>query len=364
MKKTLTSFRLLLLSIFITTMAFAPGCKKDAKEDPKKDAKEVVEHNSVRSSKERAPKTSDANPTHFTVHSAYLYNGYISVNQYNPTNIKIDLWVYRTSASSNMYGSGDLKYSVIYLDQQGNEATLTNEVTVTGSDYNTGTLYSNGYGTLSRVLDVTIPPGLAGGYVTLKFKRYIDANSAWEDYYRTMNRYETSFNTAQTPPSKKAPLGGPAGNYPVYEYRLSSGGCIYIPRPPDEEPGNYYIHYNSNYLKSQFQKAKFRVFPTQQPGTVPIHEWEWYLSKNENNKDFYYSTNAYAIRVGDNGWKVFRADRFYAYTYQEAGTVPVHRYYDTRVAKYYMTADPAEIASLNGNGNYRKEGIVFYAFPI
>jgi hypothetical protein len=338
-----------MFSALISIMAMASACKKDSNSSDPSDI------GSTNRSKNNIPTTSGGTPTSFIVQAQYLQSdGVITVSETTVTNIKIDLQISRYTQSSTMYQSGNFKYSVIYVDYNGNEIMpLTQEVTVTGSDYNAGITLSNGMGTLNRVLDVAIPANQVGGYVTLKYKSYDDFNGDWKPNYSTTNRYRTGLaNTAPpTQPSLKAPPGGPAGNYPVYAYYVHSGAQRLFAIAPNVEPS-----------PTNFQGAKFRVFPTQQPGTVPVHEWEWYLSKNTSNKDFYYSTNAYAIHVPDYGWKHFRPDRFYAYPSQVAGTVPVYRYYG--YSKYKMTADPAEIASLNSNGNYRNEGIAFYAFPI
>lgn len=293
-------------------------------------------------------QTSSNNLTGFNVSTNP--SGKIGVNSTQPTTVYGTLMLNRgySGYSSGYYDPVEFQYSIIY-EKDGVETTLNSFVTITHSDFGLNQL------SLHKQISFIIPAGYSGGYIKLKHRTYI-----WYSGNPSLNKWNpttgyTIRNVAQTEASPIAPPGGPAGSYPMYAYIENSWAQYFQFAAPGAAPPTA--------SSATISFAKFRVYPTSQPGTVPVHEWVWYLSKRPDNRDYYYSTDPYAIHVPDYGWKQFRPDRFYAYSSQVAGTVPVQRYYDTRAGKYYLSADPAEISRLNADGVYRKEGVAFYAFP-
>lgn len=96
-----------------------------------------------------------------------------------------------------------------------------------------------------------------------------------------------------------------------------------------------------------------RVFPTNVPGTVPLHR---FYSHINGNSDHVYSTDI-NIMNGVSGW-VYEGISCYVYNNPVTGSVAVYRYYNPQQSDHILTTD----GNLNLSG-YNNQGIVYYAIP-
>lgn len=102
--------------------------------------------------------------------------------------------------------------------------------------------------------------------------------------------------------------------------------------------------------------AKFFVFATQKPGTLPVH---MFVNARQNQHVITINRNDYAYE--QNGFS-YQGIKFYAYPRQVTGTIPVYSYYYPASYKHTYTAYPNDYP-YEQNG-WQNQGVAFYAYPL
>ena len=134
----------------------------------------------------------------------------------------------------------------------------------------------------------------------------------------------------------------------VYEYFSAQGKDHFFATDRSLDGNSYW----------SFSGAKFKALNAPAPGAVPAYSYY-----SEQARDHVILIDKTPALQNPSYWNVGGAIAFYVFPTQQPGTIPVYAFYHTADRSHILAADAGLINYLNTTSGWRRDGILFYAYP-
>lgn len=285
--------------------------------------------------------------TSMSVRSTFLTSGKIKVYNSGILEILVDIGASRAMPTNGVYENVEME--VVFFMEIGGVHHELKTIALSSSDFDGFYLAYYEDPNIKNLVKVTIPQSLKNGTFRVK-SRYKDGNGDWQPNYGSGYEVLQGVLYQTILINNWWEVLSPYPNATALQRLYSAHWGVHMLADTDEayDIAHDWITSASTYAYA-YESLLGYVQDTQEAGTVPLHRYF-----RSSNKDHYFTTGS----ITPAGY-VYEGVQGYVYTAPATGLVPIYGYSPySGPADHVYSKNYGELGG--GNSHWRYEGIVFY----